>query len=162
MLEHGAETTAVRPLIIAVDEACGQDGAPLGERVRARRLLAGLSVEEAAGRAGIAAGYYGEIERGRKTPSVRVLRRIATALRLTPAQLLEEFDPLPHLPALDPRRPMLARLFEVTAGLEAEALRSLLDYAGYLGQVRATARRTRPATVSLPSPAPLFPDDVTP
>ena len=154
---------AETPLMVAMDAAAGRDAAAsLGERVRTQRLLAGLSVEEAAGRAGISAGYYSEIERGRKSPSMRVLGCIAAALRLSPARLLEDVDPLPRLPALDPRRPLLARLFEVTASLDAGALRSLLDYAGYLSQTRATARRSSLAALPRPATAPLFPDDIPP
>lgn len=136
-------------------------GPPLGERLRTRRLLAGLSLEETARRAGIAAGYCGEIERGRKTPSMRVLSRLAAAVNLSPAELLEGVAPLPQLPALDPRRPLLERLFETSAGLETEALRSLLDYAGYLSHLRTAARRPRTATPT-PRAVPLFPDAVAP
>lgn len=136
-------------------------GPPLGERLRTRRLLAGLSLEEIAHRAGIAAGYCGEIERGRKTPSMRVLSRLAAAINLSLAELLEGVAPLPQLPALDPRRPLLERLFETSAGLESEALRSLLDYAGYLGHLRTAARRSK-ATATMPRAVPLFPDAVAP
>lgn len=130
----------------------------LGEHVRSHRLIAGLSAEEMAQRAGIALGYYGEIERGRRTPSVRVLRRLSEALHISLGELVAAPDLVPPAPPVDPRRVLLKRLLETSASLDVEGLRSLLDYAGYLGQGRLLERRSRP-TAPAPSPVPLFPEN---
>ncbi len=131
--------------------------AALGERVRARRLALGLSLARAAAAAGITPGYYGEIERGRKAPSIQVVQRVAASLECTVAELLER--PAPRLPAVvhDARRDLMATLLELTTRLDTEALRSLLDYAGYLVYGRGAARRHRVSSAA-PLAEPLFPD----
>ena len=130
----------------------------LSERVRGYRLAAGLSAAEVARRTGIATGYYSEIERGRKTPSTRVLKRLAEALGCSLAELLEGPDPLPAPAGSESRREVLIRLLETSARLDTETLRSLLDYAGYLAQARTVLRRSRNAAAEAPLSAPLFPD----
>lgn len=144
--------------VIAAREAAAPSPAVLAERVRAYRLVAGLSMAEAARQVGIAAGYYGEIERGRKTPSMRVARRLAQAFGCAVDDLLEGPSPLPDQAMLEARRELLWRLLEVSTRLDAGALRSLLDYAGYLGQARASARRERLVHDKAPVSVPLFPD----
>ena len=52
----------------------------LGRRVRRLREQRGLSQAELAQRAQISTQYLGEIERGRRDPSVSVASRLATAL----------------------------------------------------------------------------------
>ena len=59
---------------------------------------------------------------------------------------------------LEARRELLWRLLELSTRLDAGALRSLLDYAGYLGQIRVTARRERRIHDKAPVSVPLFPD----
>ncbi|MBB4064497.1 helix-turn-helix domain-containing protein [Gellertiella hungarica] len=51
-------------------------------RIRTYRTYRGMSVSELAAAAGISQPYLSEIENGRKTGSVDVLRRIAAALRV--------------------------------------------------------------------------------
>lgn len=52
----------------------------IGARIRDERKAAGLSQEEAAGRASIGYKRWQEIEQGRANPTVRTLVRIAAAL----------------------------------------------------------------------------------
>jgi len=52
------------------------------------RLLLGLTQAELAEKAGISAGYVGEVEMGRKFPSPEKLESIAKALALRPFRLL--------------------------------------------------------------------------
>lgn len=129
-----------------------------GVRVRAYRLAAALSTTALAHSAGIAPGYCSEIERGRKTPSTRVLRRLAETLGCSPADLLDDMHEAPAIAALDGRRDLVARLLETATHLDGDALRSLVDYAGYLGQRRASVRLPRAGAARLPSPVPLFPE----
>lgn len=51
-------------------------------RIRTYRTYRGMSVSELAAAAGISQPYLSEIENGRKTGSVDVLKRIAAALRV--------------------------------------------------------------------------------
>jgi transcriptional regulator with XRE-family HTH domain len=50
----------------------------------------GLSQEELAGRAGIHRTYIGGIERGERNPTLTMIHRLARALNVPPARLLEK------------------------------------------------------------------------
>jgi transcriptional regulator with XRE-family HTH domain len=60
----------------------------LAANVRGLRLDAGLSQEELAHRARIHVTYLSGVENGQRNPSLKVIERIATALRVDPAHLL--------------------------------------------------------------------------
>ncbi len=62
----------------------------LGARIRDIRLLRRLSQEDVADRARIYRSHVSDIERGRKQPNVETLFRIARALRVHPADLLDD------------------------------------------------------------------------
>ncbi len=53
-----------------------------GNRLKQCRKLAGLTQETLAERAGVCSKYIGEIERGRKNPSLDVLQKLASALNI--------------------------------------------------------------------------------
>lgn len=61
----------------------------VGENVRRLRLERSLTQEQLAFEAKIDLTYVGGIERGRRNPSLLVLIRLASALSVTPARLLE-------------------------------------------------------------------------
>jgi transcriptional regulator with XRE-family HTH domain len=69
----------------------------VGARLRHLRRRRGLTLVEAASRAGISPQYLSEVERGRKDPSSEVLAAVAGALG---EQLVE----VTHLASLDLRR----------------------------------------------------------
>jgi transcriptional regulator with XRE-family HTH domain len=56
--------------------------------MKKHRVLLGLSQAELAERAGISAGYVGEVEMGRKFPSPKKFEAIAKVLGLRPFQLI--------------------------------------------------------------------------
>lgn len=56
--------------------------------VRRERQAKQLTQEELADRAGLSARYLGSIERGRVAASVKVLGRLAQALRIEPCDLI--------------------------------------------------------------------------
>jgi len=56
--------------------------------IKRRRAQLAISQMELAERAGISAGYVGEIEMGRKFPTPEVLERIALALEVRPFRLV--------------------------------------------------------------------------
>lgn len=60
----------------------------LGQRVRARRTLLGLSQEQLAERAGLHRNYVGGIEQGRRNVATVNLVRLAIALEVDPGELL--------------------------------------------------------------------------
>jgi transcriptional regulator with XRE-family HTH domain len=62
----------------------------VGERVRGRRKKLGLTQEELAHRANIHTSYIGQLERGLRQPSLRVLACVAEALEMQLADLLRE------------------------------------------------------------------------
>lgn len=59
-----------------------------GVNVRRIRRERGLTLEAFADAVGLAYSYVGEIERGRKNPTLDVVERIAKVLRVEPTQLL--------------------------------------------------------------------------
>jgi transcriptional regulator with XRE-family HTH domain len=61
----------------------------VGDNIRKWRLERGLSQEEVAHRVGIVSSYYGQIERGRRNPTIGVLGRVADALEVPLAKLVE-------------------------------------------------------------------------
>jgi len=61
----------------------------VGRNVKRLRLERGLTQEEVAHRVGIVNSYFGEIERGRRHPTLAVLGRIADALDVQLEQLLQ-------------------------------------------------------------------------
>ncbi|WP_341917907.1 helix-turn-helix transcriptional regulator [Hydrocarboniphaga effusa] len=60
----------------------------LGPIVREARIAQGWSQERLAETAGLDRSYVGEIERGRVSPTLLTLEKLATALRLSPSELI--------------------------------------------------------------------------
>jgi transcriptional regulator with XRE-family HTH domain len=61
------------------------DHVVFGRNIRALRDSANISREVVSERAGITVEYLGEVERGEKWPTLKVIRAIARALRVSPA-----------------------------------------------------------------------------
>lgn len=67
----------------------------IGFRVRERRLAAGLTQAALAEKCGLHRTFIGSVERGERNVALLSLRKIATALRVTPAALLTDSEPRP-------------------------------------------------------------------
>ncbi len=63
---------------------------PLGQAVR--ELRDGRSQEDIAHAAGISVRYLGEIERGRRSPSIDVVAAIAPAIGMSASELVREAE----------------------------------------------------------------------
>lgn len=61
----------------------------IGMRIKVLREKRGLSQEELATRAGISRGYLARLETGRHEPTLTTLEKLAKALRVKVARLLE-------------------------------------------------------------------------
>ncbi|MYE26690.1 MAG: helix-turn-helix transcriptional regulator [Chloroflexi bacterium] len=61
---------------------------PFGDAVRKRRKELGLSQEALSFRAGLHRNYISDIERGLKSPSLRVIVKLADALGLTVSAMM--------------------------------------------------------------------------
>lgn len=85
-----APTPAEAPCRGATD-LCPRDPSPaeLGRRIKMLRIARGLTLKALEERGGISATHVSEIERGRASPTVGALGRIARALGLRPATLVE-------------------------------------------------------------------------
>ncbi len=59
-----------------------------GANVRKVRQAQGMTLEALADEVGLAYSYVGEIERGRRNPTLAVVERIAAALDAEPLELL--------------------------------------------------------------------------
>ena len=64
-----------------------------GLNVRRYRHTKGITLEAFAHDVGLSYSYLGELERGRRNPTLRVVERIAAALGATPLLLLTELEP---------------------------------------------------------------------
>lgn len=65
----------------------------LGERIKQRRTRLGLSQEALAARAGLHWTFVGQVERGRRNISLHNLLKLAAALDLDPAKLVQGLTP---------------------------------------------------------------------
>lgn len=73
--------------------------AELGASIRALRTDQGLTLEALAEKSGVSRAMLSDIERGAKSPTIRVLAGIASALQSPLSQLLGEAPPGPQAPA---------------------------------------------------------------
>lgn len=64
-----------------------------GEALRRWRGKRGLTQEALAHEAGITTSYYGQLERGKKSPTLTVIVKLCRALECTPGELLADFTP---------------------------------------------------------------------
>lgn len=64
----------------------------LGDRVRERRLATNLTQAQLAEQCGLHRTFIGSVERGERNLALISLRKIAKALRTTPAELLNESE----------------------------------------------------------------------
>lgn len=62
----------------------------VGHRIRVRRVDLTLSQEDLAEALGISQGYLSNLERGQRSLDVKLLERIAQALKCSMAELLDE------------------------------------------------------------------------
>jgi transcriptional regulator with XRE-family HTH domain len=68
---------------------------PFGSVLRRLRLERNYTIEEAAKRAQVTANYLGDVERGQRNPTMKVVARILAGLRVSWvefAQLLDEAE----------------------------------------------------------------------
>jgi len=66
----------------------------MGIVIRRYREASGFAQDVFAAKAGIDRSYYGKIERGERQPSVGVLLRIARAMNVPGARMLEDTETL--------------------------------------------------------------------
>lgn len=117
----------------------------IGKVLRRERQDRHLTIKELGDKAGLSEIYVGEIERGQKYPSAKVLEGLATALGLDLAEFFElvadeirnEREPqlknsigfvLPATPN-QPRRMVVKRIVNM---LDEEAVESVADFSAFL------------------------------
>jgi len=71
----------------------------LGQRIRDIRHVRQLSQEELAARASIHVTYLSALECGKRNPSLAIFFSIASALRVTPADLLQSTPRARNIPS---------------------------------------------------------------
>ena len=77
-----------RTIIMDMTEKQSKECIAFGESVRELRKKRGLSQDDFATAAGIHRTYVGGVERGERNPTLTSIIRIATALQVSPAELL--------------------------------------------------------------------------
>ena len=96
-----ARTIEAHPEVAApAAELRAPSSAELGRRIKLMRVARGFTLKDLEERGGISATHVSEIERGKASPTVGALGRIAHALGLRPAALVEPRT----LPALTVKR----------------------------------------------------------
>lgn len=68
--------------------ATPQPGDVLGERIKARRLGLGWSLNDLAARAGVSRAMLSKVERAQSSPTITVLQKVAAALGVSAASLI--------------------------------------------------------------------------
>lgn len=85
----------------------------VGDRIKYFRRLKSVSQEELALQANLNPAYFGQVERGVKCPTIDTLCKIASALEVSPAELLQSDDRPTHPSEYNRRAAaMLARVPE--------------------------------------------------
>lgn len=85
----------------------------VGNRIKYFRRLKSISQEELALRAGLNPAYFGQVERGLKCPTIDTLSKIANALEVSPAELLQSNErPMPPSECSNRAAALLARIPE--------------------------------------------------
>ncbi|WAH55313.1 helix-turn-helix domain-containing protein [Pseudomonas silvicola] len=74
-----------------VDQEAHQD---VGNKLRLRRKIKGLSLQDVAERSGLSVGQLSQVERGVSSPSLRSLRQICAVLGMPMGWLFERHEPL--------------------------------------------------------------------
>jgi transcriptional regulator with XRE-family HTH domain len=77
-------------------------GVPVGPALRRFRKERGLTIEQTASRAKLHAVYYGDVERGKENPTVKVIDRVLTVLRRGWGEFGAAVDELRSEPLQDP------------------------------------------------------------
>ncbi|HSU13506.1 helix-turn-helix transcriptional regulator [Longimicrobium sp.] len=77
-------------------------GVPVGPALRRFRKERGLTIEQTASRAKLHAVYYGDVERGKENPTVKVIDRVLTVLRRSWGEFGAAVDELRSEPLQDP------------------------------------------------------------
>lgn len=65
---------------------------PFGSVLRRLRQERDLTIEEAAKRADVTANYLGDVERGQRNPTMKVVSRILAGLRVRWAEFAQALD----------------------------------------------------------------------
>jgi transcriptional regulator with XRE-family HTH domain len=80
-------------------ERMAQDpGVPIGRALRKFRKERGFTIEETASRAKLHAVYYGDVERGKENPTVKVIDRVLGVVSRTWEELGRSIDELRAAP----------------------------------------------------------------
>ncbi len=118
-----------------LDEAARKQLQSLGEFIRERRKAAEYSLRDLADKANVSNPYLSQIERGLHTPSVRVIKAIATALNVSAETLLVQAGLLEGADADVTPGPSVEDALRADAQLTADQKAAILAvYRSYLAQ----------------------------
>jgi transcriptional regulator with XRE-family HTH domain len=73
------------------------EGQIFGAHLRSLRIARGLTQAQLANLARTSKPFISNLERGRTTPTLGMLLRLAAALEYLPSEMIKIFDPEPHL-----------------------------------------------------------------
>lgn len=98
-----------------------KSAAGIGKRIRRARLARKMTQESLSEMCGVNASYIGQIERGEKQPSLRILSAIAGSLRVNPSSLLNADG--------DAHDAAVWKLVGVVSGYPAEVIETVTQHA---------------------------------
>ncbi len=87
-LKLNARFKLVDCLLVASNNLFMKTSKRLGHQIQKLRKETGLTQEEFAEKLGISRTHMGHIEQGRKTPSIKLMEKIAKALKVSAGKLL--------------------------------------------------------------------------
>jgi transcriptional regulator with XRE-family HTH domain len=117
-----------------LDEAARNQLQSLGSFIRERRKAAQYSLRDLAAKANVSNPYLSQIERGLHTPSVRVLKAIATALNVSAESLLVQAGLLEASQDGDPGPGVEEAIRADTRLLDDQKTAMLAVYRSYVAQ----------------------------
>jgi transcriptional regulator with XRE-family HTH domain len=92
-------------------------GKLLGRRIRRIRQEKNLTLKQIEGRVGVSATHISEIERGKTSPTIGALEKIASALEVPPSQLID-IPPLPNVRVRDRKEVRPLSLYDGAVKIE--------------------------------------------
>lgn len=106
-------------------------GSIIGKRIRYYRKNVGLTQEQLAEKAGLHNTYIGQIERGEKNATIKIIYKIAVALDVPLDVLFSDIMPAPVKGAADPATECYAAISKLEIGRQKKMLSIIKDIIGY-------------------------------
>jgi transcriptional regulator with XRE-family HTH domain len=106
-------------------------GSIIGKRIRYYRKNVGLTQEQLAEKAGLHNTYIGQIERGEKNATIKIIYKIAVALDVPLDVLFSDIMSVPEKSAPDPATECYSAISKLEIDRQKKMLTIIKDIIGY-------------------------------